>query len=175
MEEWISLGEKAGFIPPDELEDARKALAAVKKGAKPPPCRGKKECDSYCSEPNNFEVCISFAEAAGMMSPTELEESKKVLEAIKKGVKPPPCRGKKECDDFCGQPDNFESCLKFAEAAGFMSEEDLAMARKTGGKGPGNCRGKEECESFCKNPDNQEDCFNFAKEHDLISAENLRQ
>ena len=38
MEECISFAEAAGFIPPDELEEAKKALVAVKKGFKPPPC-----------------------------------------------------------------------------------------------------------------------------------------
>lgn len=175
MEACINFGEAAGFIPPDELGDAKKVLAAIKKGVKPPPCRGKKACDSYCGEPDNFESCITFAEAAGMISADELGQAKKVMEAIKKGAKPPPCRGKDECDDYCSQPENFEGCLDFAAAAGFMSEKDLEMARKTGGKRPGNCRGKEDCEAFCEEPDNQETCFNFAKEHGLIPEEDLQQ
>ena len=69
--------------------------AAIEKGIKPPACRNKKQCDSYCASPEHMEECLTFAEAAGFIPPEELDEAKKVLEAIKKGVKPPACRGKK--------------------------------------------------------------------------------
>lgn len=175
MEECISFGAEAGFIQGKELEDARKMLTALKKGVKPPPCKGKEACDEYCGNPDNMEVCMNFAIEAGFMSEQERAEAQKALGAIKKGIKPPNCRGREECDVYCGQEEHFEECVKFSEAAGFMSAEDAAMARKTKGKGPGNCKGKEECEAFCDNPDNQETCFNFAKEHGLISEENLKE
>lgn len=174
-EECITFAETAGFIPPDELEDARKALAAVKKGAKAPPCRGKRACDTYCGKPENMEACLTFAEAAGFIPPEELADAKRALAAIKKGAKPPPCRGQAECDAYCGEPDHLEECLAFAEAAGFMSAEDAAMARKTGGRGPGGCKGKETCEQFCKNPANEETCFQFGLEHGLIPPEDLQR
>ena len=117
---------------------------------------------------------MNFALEAGFMNEQEKGESQKMLQALKKGIKPPQCRGKKECDVYCSQDEHFEECFQFAEAAGFMSTEDAAMARKTGGKGPGNCKGKEKCESFCNNPDNQETCFNFGKEHGLIPEKDLK-
>lgn len=175
MEECITFGEKAGFIPPEELIEAKKVLAAIKAGAKPPPCRGKAECDTYCSEPTNFESCIAFAEAAGLIPPEELADAKKMLSAIQKGIKPPACRGREECDVYCSEESHFDECLNFAEAAGFIAPEEVEMARKTGGKGPGNCKGREECESFCKDPANGEVCFNFAKEHGLLKEEDLRR
>ncbi|KKU85827.1 MAG: hypothetical protein UY15_C0021G0023 [Parcubacteria group bacterium GW2011_GWA2_47_9] len=173
MEECIIFAEAAGFIPPDELADAKKMLVAIKNGAKPPPCRGKAECDAYCQEPENFEGCLTFAEAAGLIPPEELEGARMALVAIKKGVRPPPCRGKEECDAYCSE--NMEECITFAEAAGMMTSEDAAMARKTGGKGPGDCKGKEECEQFCQDPANQETCFNFAKENGLIPEDELQR
>ena len=93
------------------------------------------------------------------MSDKEKEDSQKILQAIRKGVKPPACKGKEECDVYCNEESHFEECMNFAEAAGFMTAEDAAMARKTGGKGPGDCKGKEECEQFCQNPENQEECI----------------
>ena len=163
MEECIAFGAAAGFIQDKELEDAQKMLAAMKRGVKPPPCRGKKACDEYCSSPDNIEMCMNFAIEAGFMNEQEKAESQKMLQALKKGIKPPACRGKEECDSYCSQDDHFEECFQFAEAAGFMSAEEASMARKTGGKGPGNCKGREECENFCNNPLNQEICFNFGK------------
>ena len=176
ISECIAFAEKSGIIPPQELEEAKKVKAALEKGAKlPGGCKNKKECDAYCGASEHMEECINFAEAAGFIPPEELANAKKALEAIRKGVKPLPCRGKDECDSYCGEPGNFEACIAFAEAAGFMSSEESAMARKTGGKGPGNCRGKEECEAFCENPENQETCFNFGKEHGLIPEGDLRE
>jgi hypothetical protein len=149
-------------------------LAAVKRGVKPPACKGKKACDVYCQNPEHMEECMNFALEAGFMTDQEKADSQKMLAALKKGVKPPACRGKDECDVYCSQDEHMEECMNFAEAAGFMSPEEAAMARKTGGKGPGGCKGKEECEAFCNNPDNQETCFNFGKEHGLIPEEDLR-
>ena len=175
MEECVTFGMEAGFIQGKELEDAQKMLAALKRGIKPPPCRGKEDCDQYCQNPDNMEVCMNFAIEAGFMGEKEKVESQKMLMAIKKGVKPPSCRGKDECDQYCGQEEHFEECTNFAEAAGFMNAEEATMARKTKGKGPGDCKGKEECESFCGNPDNQETCFNFAKENGMMPEEDLKR
>jgi len=97
------------------------------------------------------------------------------MAAIKKGVKPLPCNGKDECDEYCSNPENIESCIIFAEAAGFISPEEATMARKTGGKGPGNCRGKEECEKYCEDPAHGEECFNFAVEQGFIEPEEAEE
>ena len=175
MEECIAFGIEAGFIQGEELEDVQKMLAALKRGIKPPPCKGKQACDEYCSAPDNMEICMNFAMEAGFMAEEEKADAQKMLEALKKGIKPPNCRGKEECDVYCAEESHFEECMKFAEAAGFMSPEDAEMARKTGGKGPGGCKGKDECEAFCGNPDNQETCFDFAKEHGLIPEEDLQR
>ena len=175
MKECIEFAEKAGFIPPEELAEAKKVLVAIERGITPPPCMGREECDAYCSEPEHFEGCMTFAAAAGLIPEDEIEEMQMVLKAIKQGATPPPCRGKDECDAYCSEPEHFEQCVSFAEAAGFMNPKEVEMARKTGGKGPGNCRGREECEAFCKNPANQETCFSFAKEHGMISEEDTRQ
>ncbi len=175
MEECIAFGVEAGFIQGKELEDSQKMLAALKRGVKPPPCRGKEACDTYCSSPDNMEECMTFAMEAGFMTEEEKANSQKMLSALKKGVKPPNCQGKDQCDVYCQQDEHFDECLNFGEAAGFMTAEEAAMARKTRGKGPGGCKGQEECEAFCNNPDNQETCFNFGKENGLIPEADLKQ
>lgn len=174
MEECIIFGVEAGFIQGKELEDVQKMIAALKRGIKPPPCRGKEACDEYCSNPVNIEICVNFAMEAGFISEQEKADSQKILMAFKRGVKPPSCRGKRECDIYCSQEEHFEECVNFAEAAGLAPAEEVAMARRTGGKGPGGCRGKKECEVFCNNPDNQETCFNFAKENGMIPEGDLK-
>ena len=171
----IAFGEAAGFLKGQELQDAQKMIAAVERGVKPPPCRGKKACDEYCSTPENMEVCMTFAKEAGFMSPKEVADSEKMLQALRKGVKPPACRGKEECDLYCQSEEHIEECMNFAIAAGFMNEKEAEMARKTGGKGPGGCFGKETCEAFCQNPANQEICMNFAIEYGMMSKEDMER
>lgn len=168
LEECLSFAEQNGIMAKNEIEDGRKVLQAVKKGIKPPKCKSKKSCDAYCSNPEHMEECITFGEAAGMIPENELEGARKMLNAIKKGVKPLPCGGKEACDVYCGS--HFEECINFSEAAGFMTGEEAAMARKTGGKGPGGCK-KDECKTFCDNPDNMEECIKFSLENGLMSGE----
>lgn len=175
MEECITFGVEAGFIQGKELEDSQKMMAAIKRGVKPPPCKGKKACDEYCNKPDNMEACMNFAMEAGFMSDKEKENSQKILQAIKKGIKPPACKSKEECDAYCAEENHFEECAKFAEAAGFMTPEEAKMARKTGGKGPGNCKSKDECEAFCGNSNNQEICLNFAKDNGMMPEEDLKK
>lgn len=165
MKECIAFGEAAGFLDGKDLEDAKKVLIAIDNGATPPPCRGKEACDAYCSEPDHMEACMTFAQAAGFMTPEEAQNSQKMLEALKKGVKPPACRGKEECDTYCSLPAHADECIQFSVAAGFMTEKEAEMAKRTGGKGPGGCIGKDVCEAFCGNPDNQQVCIDFAKEN----------
>src|SRR3989344_5365155 len=168
IEECVAFAEKNDLMPPEELEEARKVQAALAGGATlPGGCTSKQSCDNYCNDSSHIEECITFAEAAGFIPPDELEEAKKVLAAVKRGAKPPPCRGKKDCDIYCSEP------INFAEAAGFVSAEEATMARKTGGKGPGNCRGREECDAFCQDEGNFEACLAFAEEHGLISKDEL--
>ena len=175
MEECISFGVEAGFIQGKELEGAQKMLAAIKKGIKPPPCKGKDACDEYCSNPDNMETCMNFAMEAGFMSEEEKANSQKMLQAIKKGVKPPPCKGKEACDEYCSSAEHMQECIDFSVASGMMTQEEAQMAKKTGGKGPGGCVGKEECDAFCNNPDNQETCFNFAKDNGMIPEKELKR
>ncbi len=175
MKVCIAFGEAAGFLNGKELEDAKKMITAIDRGATPPPCRGREACDAYCSSPDNMEACMTFAQAAGFMSPQEAQDSQKMLAAVKKGVKPPACRGKEECDKYCSEDTHVDECINFSVAAGFMSAKDAEVAKKTGGKGPGGCKGKEECETFCNNQDNQQTCINFGRDNGLIPPEELQK
>lgn len=169
INECLAFAETHGMMDAKELEEAKKVQLALAKGAKlPGGCENKNECEQYCENPEHMEECITFAQTAGFIPPDELEDARKALSAIRKRIKPPPCRGKKECDNYCSEPQNFESCLVFAEAAGFINKEEAEMARKTGGKGPGGCRGREECDSYCQESGHMEECINFGIEHNLI-------
>lgn len=161
--ECVAFGEASGFLKGKELEDAKNMLAAIDNGAVPPPCGNREACDSYCSEPDHIEACMTFAQAAGFMTPEEAQNSEKMIEAFKKGVQPLACKGKEACDSYCAEPAHTDECIQFSVAAGFMTAQDAEIARKTGGKGPGGCSSKEACTAFCGNPDNRQTCADFAK------------
>lgn len=169
ISECVDFAEKNDIMPPKDLEEAKKIKSALERGVKPPACRSKKECDNYCSDVLHIEECMTFALGAGLMNEGEKEEAKKVLEAVKKGAKPPRCGGKEACDAYCSEDSHFEECMAFAEAAGFMKPEEAEMARKTGGKGPGNCRGQKECDAFCEKEENFPTCVDFALKYGLMS------
>jgi len=165
MKECVAFGEAAGFIKGKDLEDAKKVLTAVENGATPPACKGKEACDAYCSDRTHIEACMTFAQAAGLMTPEEAQNSEKMLAAIKKGVLPPNCSGKEGCDTYCAEPAHTDECIQFSIAAGFMTEKEAEMAKKTGGKGPGGCTSKDSCDAFCGDQANQQTCMDFAKEN----------
>ncbi|MBI2023080.1 hypothetical protein HYT01_00765 [Candidatus Giovannonibacteria bacterium] len=120
MEECMNFALKAGLMDEQERADAEKMLAAVRNGVKPPNCRGKEECDAYCSDEKNIEECANFAVAAGFIDQKQFEMMKKT-----KGRGPGGCKGKEECEAFCGNPDNQEACFQFGKENGLISEEEI--------------------------------------------------
>jgi hypothetical protein len=174
MRECIEFAVNAGIMPEDEVAEAKKVMIAIESGVTPPNCRGKAECDIYCSEPEHVEECMAFAEAAGFMTPEEAEEVKRIIPLMKAGKMPGGCMGKEECDMYCKDDAHRQECTEFFVEAGFMMPEEAEMFMKTGGKGPGGCEG-DECKTFCDDPANQQACFEFAKEHGLISSEDIQQ
>lgn len=174
--ECLDFAEKAGFISQEELQEARQVQKALAAGVKlPGGCKNKDECDSYCEDVSNMEECLSFAVEAGFIPEEEAEEARRIMPLMKAGQMPGGCRSKEQCETYCADPDHMEECVVFAEKAGFMTQEEVEMFRKTGGKGPGDCRGRDECEEFCNNPNNQETCFQFGMEHGLIPEEDLEE
>ncbi|HEX9722064.1 MAG TPA: hypothetical protein VGA53_02265 [Candidatus Paceibacterota bacterium] len=170
----VDFAERHGLMHGVELEEAKKVAHALSQGAQlPGGCRGKEECEVYCSEPTHIEECLAFAEAAGFMSAEELEDARRVAPLMARGEMPGGCRSREECEAYCSQDSHTEECVTFFQKAGFMTAEEAEMFRKTGGRGPGDCKGREECDAFCNNPENQKECFAFAKEHDLIPEEEL--
>ncbi|OGI61817.1 hypothetical protein A2645_01035 [Candidatus Nomurabacteria bacterium RIFCSPHIGHO2_01_FULL_39_9] len=120
IEECFAFAEKAGFIPPEELEHARKAIPLIASGQSPGGCKTKDECQNYCEKEANATECINFAEKAGFVSKEEAEIVRKTG-----GKGPGDCRSKESCESYCNNPENQESCFKFAEKHGLIPEEKI--------------------------------------------------
>ncbi|MDO8524531.1 MAG: hypothetical protein Q7R99_02795 [bacterium] len=175
IDECLAFAEKNNILPKEELAEAKKVQTAIAKGIKPPACGNKKDCDTYCDSPEHMEECMTFALEAGFMSEQEKADSQKMLAAIKRGVKPPPCKGKKACDVYCQEPNNMEICMNFAMEAGFMSEEEKANSQKMlaavkKGAVPPKCKGKE-CDVYCQEESHFEECLKFAEAAGFMNPE----
>ncbi len=167
VDECLSFGEQSGFLAPEEIQQYRKFSELRKSGETPGKCSSKESCDAYCSNPDNAEECINFAEKAGFLSGEELAQAKKVLPLLKAGKTPGACKTKQQCEAYCGDDSHMDECMKFGLEAGMISPQDAEMMKKTGGKGPGGCHSKEQCQSYCEQ--NQKECASWAKEHGLES------
>lgn len=169
----IAFAESHGFMSATEAKKAREFERLGGKG--PGGCTSKNSCESYCEDASHMRQCLDFARKSGMMSGEELQEAEKVAAYLEAGgTMPGGCRGEKECRAYCEDGEHAEECVAFASKAGFMSEKEAEMFRKTGGKGPGGCRGRA-CESYCEDESHREACIAFAMEHDLMSEEDKQR
>lgn len=176
MKECITFAQAAGILQGQELQNAEKTLTAIDKGVTPPPCQGGDSCNAYCNaSADHMQQCVAFAQAAGLMTPQEVQQSQGAIKALQAGVAPPACQGQQQCDEYCAEPAHVAECTNFAVAAGFMTQSQADQAQKTGGKGPGGCVGQDACQAFCNDPHNQQTCFQFAKDNNLISPEDLQK
>ena len=167
IKQCIDFAEAAGFVNKKEA-----AMIRATGGVGPGGCFGKDACETFCTQADHMVECIEFASKHDLMPAGERDEALKVAAALKKGVKlPGGCTGKASCEAYCMKPENMATCFDFAEAAGFMSKEEAAMARKMMEKGitsgPGGCRSSEACEAFCRNPKNMLECMAFAARHGI--------
>ncbi len=175
LDECIAFAEQNGMMTAQEKEMIKKTG-----GKGPGGCKGKTECDAFCQQENNFDACLEFGHQNGMMNDEEYAMAKKSgLKMMKEGG-PGGCKGKEECDAFCGDEKNFDACIEFGHENGFMSDEEYAQAKKMGPKaftqgGPGGCKGKEECKGYCDNPGHSEACIKFAEENNLLSPEEIQK
>ena len=121
-------------IPQEELAEAKKMAAALKSGASlPGGCTSKRQCESYCSDAAHMRECITFGESAGLIPPEELAEARKVADYLESGgTMPGGCRGKGECESYCEKEANAEECMNFALKAGFVSDKEAEIIKKTG-------------------------------------------
>jgi hypothetical protein len=123
MEECLDFAEKSGFLPKDEIDQARKILPLMKSGKTPGKCTSREQCDKYCAADEHLDECIAFADKAGLLSGEEKEMIKKTG-----GKGPGGCRSKAQCDTYCQT--NSEECFRFAEEHGLIDEKDLQQMRE---------------------------------------------
>lgn len=142
-------------------------------------CTSKAECKSYCDDTAHMDACVTFAEKHGLMNKSEVQRAKKFAGQLKSGGGPGGCRSPRECDSFCSNLNNLETCLQFAESQGIQDEHfeegrKIQTYLKSGGRMPGGCFSKESCEAYCGNFEHATECFEFAQKAGLAGPNDER-
>ena len=122
--ECMEFAVKYDVLPADELEILKKILPFMRAGTMPGGCRTKDECESYCSDEDNFGECADIGVALGLVSQEEAEIIKK-----SGGKGPGGCRSKEACEDFCSKTENQKECTDFAVSIGLITEQEAEMSR----------------------------------------------
>ncbi|TSC62464.1 MAG: hypothetical protein Greene041614_437 [Parcubacteria group bacterium Greene0416_14] len=104
----------------------------------------------------------------------EIDELK-AAEVIAQNGGPGGCKTFEECEAFCNDPQNEDTCFNFAREHGLMPQEELNKIEKLRTTtGPGGCRGRQ-CEEFCSQEGREEECLNFAIDNGLVPPEEVEQ
>jgi len=77
------------------------------------------------------------------------------------------CESQSECQIYCDDVQNIESCINSAEKYGLMTSEEIAEAKKIipflkAGTTPGQCKSELECNAYCDKEENLIECVDFA-------------
>ena len=195
----IAWAENNGFRPKRPQEDEKH----MKTG--PGECSSKQECDAFCQKKENMDICLDFAVQDGFMTQEEADKMRefesrhearkhepkkrpkhrepeepkineeKVHELLETIGGPGGCATMDECDVFCSQRENDETCMAFAiEHELFEPGEAERMKKMMNMEGPGGCKGRE-CEDYCDKPENQITCMEFAREQGFMEEEEYQE
>jgi len=117
------------------------------------------------------------------LDPSEIKSAYKEMRQIiaaKDGGVPFPgnCNTRQKCLQYCEAPENAIECVNFAEAAGFISKNEAAQARKyipliLQGVTPGKCDTKERCEAYCQDTVHALECMEFAVKYEVLPPDEL--
>lgn len=173
----MNFAAEHGLMPKEDVEKFKKVMSATGPGG----CRGR-ACEQYCENPEHGEECLNFATENGFMDKEEAEEAKKFMKLAKAGG-PGGCRGQRECDAFCSNPENREECFNFAKNNNLIPQEEIEKMEKEreiitkleSAGGPGGCKGPKECFEYCSNPEHMQECFEFGSKQGMIPQENMQR
>lgn len=103
MEKCLKFGEENGLIPQEDLEMIKKTG-----GKGPGGCRGKEQCDTYCSE--HQDECMQFAEKHNLIKPEDKERMEEGLTRFREGIANAPSEVKQCLEGIVGR-DNLEQMI----------------------------------------------------------------
>jgi len=204
MDSCITFAKVHGLMNEKEVERAEKFRKKLGVGGGPGGCRTPGECETFCRNIDNMNVCIAFAEEQGFSDP-HIEEAKRIQKYIQGGgAMPGGCNSKESCEAYCSDFSHAEECFWFAEKAGinqvrggvggrFSAQGGSASGGEGGippgqfqkllelikkGETPGGCTSKDGCETYCQAEGHLEECIAFGEKVGFIEpgqAEKIKQ
>lgn len=96
MEKCLKFGEENNLIPPADLEMIKKTG-----GKGPGGCRGKEQCDTYCSE--HQDECMQFAEKHNLIAPEDKARIEEGLMRFREGIVNAPTEVKQCLEGIVGR------------------------------------------------------------------------
>ncbi len=174
----LDFAQKNGLMTQQEVATAKKLTSGQLNG--PGGCTSKDQCQAYCNDISHIEECVTFAKANNLMPPQDLAQAEKIANALKRGVQPPNCKNKEECNVYCSQPAHMEECTTFALAAGLITGQEKTNAEGMlkaikAGVNPPSCQGKDACDKYCSDPAHQDECTKFAVAAGFMSQADLQK
>lgn len=188
----LAFAEQHSLMSSEELSNAKKFADTGMVG--PGSCKGQVACEQYCSNSAHLEECTAFAKENGMMTDQQVQDSEKVIAAIKNGLKPPACSGPKQCETYCSSSAHMEECMTFSLAAGIVPDNQKEQMQKTldaikkGAKPPA-CQpnppsdqlgktnqsnnGLQSCDEYCGT--HQEECMSFSLATGMVPDDQKEQ
>ncbi|RJQ29553.1 hypothetical protein C4571_01035 [Candidatus Parcubacteria bacterium] len=198
MDSCIAFAKSRGLMNEEEAERAEKFRKKLGVGGGPGGCRTPRECEAFCSNLDNMNVCLAFAEEQGFTDP-HIEEAKRIQKHIQGGgAMPGGCNSKVSCEAYCGDFSHAEECFAFAERVGISQVRGEVPGRVEGrfeggippgqfqkllelikkGETPGGCGSRDECEAYCQAEGHFEECIAFGEKVGFIEpgqAEKIRK
>jgi len=189
MDSCISFAEAHGLMNKEEAARAESFRKKLGVGGGPGGCRSPRECEAFCGNVANLDVCIAFAEEQGFSDP-HIGEAKRIQKYIQTGgAMPGGCDSRGSCEAYCRDFSHAEECSAFLKQAGIEDgrpgaggperehyEKLLEFMKR--GETPGGCTSKEACEAYCHEKSHFDECVAFGEKVGFIAsgqAERMRQ
>ncbi|MBI2033663.1 MAG: hypothetical protein HYT13_01040 [Candidatus Liptonbacteria bacterium] len=193
----IKFAEEHGLMNKTEAERAKKFSRVLQVGG-PGGCNTPEGCKSFCSEINNLEACLKWADQNNFED-EHFKEAKKIQSYLASGGKMPgSCNSKESCISYCGDFSHAEECFNFAKTAGLTqgppseiprpgevrrfedripSEEQFKKLKELSDRGetPGGCKSKEACEAYCGESGHFEECLAFGEKVGFIKSDEAQK
>lgn len=178
MQACVAFAEKRGLLSGENLRVSKLVAEKIATKQTPGGCTSQATCEAYCNgNAEHLNACLAFGEQLGVIPKADLEEARKIANALAKGATMPgSCKTKGECQNYCAVGAHIDECLNFAEASGMIPADQLAEARKVApflksGGTPGKCTTKATCDAYCADGAHFDECLSFAEKAGFVSSD----
>lgn len=182
MQACIQFAQGHGLVSASEASQAKSFVQIITNGGGPDGCNSPDSCNTYCSDTNHLQACLSFAQAHGLANTQMAEQGKKMLSYLQSGGKMPGnCNSQDACQSYCNDLAHAEECFVFSQKIGVtppsngMPQPTLAQMQKISalaksGQTPGGCTTMQACQEYCNDPSHGQECQQFGQEVGFIGG-----